>query len=278
MLKNTLMNLPSLTGYDPTKTTRKGGALPSIPTFATVEEERLHLKTMLVVACRAFAQNGYADGIGGYITVRDPEFTDTYWLNPMGVDFSKVTLSKLIRVNKNGDVVEGQYPASRPAWATFTMIRSLRPEIISAAHVHSHYGSAWSTFGLPIDYVTEDTCLFHNKLAVYDQFNGAIVTQEEGLRMAKVLDNNKAIILQNHGIYTVGETIEEAAWLFIALENACKTQFLLEGMKARGIFPKPMNQQALDFTSKIMGSSYAAWAQFYPIGQKLLEEQRDILL
>ena len=270
------MNNPDLNNYDPTKNTRKGGALPAIPKFNTVQEERLHLKTVLTVVCRVFAENGYADGIGGYITVRDPEFTDTYWINPMGVDFSNVTISSLIRVDSTGTVVEGTYPASRPAWATFNEIRKLRPEIIAAAHVHSHYGSAWSSFGLPIDYVTEDTCLFHNKLSIYDQFNGAIVTREEGSNMAQSLGNNKAIILQNHGIYTVGETLEEAAWLFIALENACKTQFLLETMKARNIYPKQMNKEALEFTAKIMGSPYAAWLQFQPILNKFLKNVQDL--
>jgi ribulose-5-phosphate 4-epimerase/fuculose-1-phosphate aldolase len=270
------MNLPSLENYDPTKDSRKGGALPSMPKFKSLEDERNHLKIVLAVACRVFAQNGYTDGIGGYIAVRDPEFTDTYWLNPMGVDFSMVTVSSLIRVNSTGDVIEGSYPASRPAWATFTVIRKMRPNIVAAAHVHSHYGSAWSTFGLPIDYVTEDTCLFHDKLAVYDQFNGAIVTNKEGYEMAKVLGDKKAIILQNHGIYTVGETLEEAAWLFITLENACKTQFLLETMKAQGIYPKAMTPEAIAFTSKIMGSPYACWVQFQPIFNKMLAECRDL--
>jgi ribulose-5-phosphate 4-epimerase/fuculose-1-phosphate aldolase len=247
-----------------------------MPKFKSLEDERNHLKIVLAVACRVFAQNGYTDGIGGYIAVRDPEFTDTYWLNPMGVDFSMVTVSSLIRVNSTGDVIEGSYPASRPAWATFTVIRKMRPNIVAAAHVHSHYGSAWSTFGLPIDYVTEDTCLFHDKLAVYNQFNGAIVTNKEGYEMAKVLGDKKAIILQNHGIYTVGETLEEAAWLFITLENACKTQFLLETMKAQGIYPKVMTPEAIAFTSKIMGSPYACWVQFQPIFNKMLAECRDL--
>lgn len=270
--------LPSLDNYNPTAPTRKGGALPAMPTFENKNDERHYLKTVLCCVCRIFAQNGYADGIGGYIAVRDPEYTDTYWLNPMGIDFSCVTISTLIRVDSNGDVVEGSYPASRPAWATFTMIRKMRPEIKAAVHVHSHYGSAWSTFGIPIDYVTEDTCLFHDKLAIYDKFNGAIVTQEEGINVAKALGNKQAILLQNHGIYTVGETLEGAAWLFIALENACKTQFLLETVKARGIFPKPMTQEALDFTSKIMGTPYTLWVQFYPLMQKILKEYPDINL
>ncbi len=270
------MSISAIPDNDPTSASRKGGALPAIPKFDSFEEERKHIKKILAVVCRVFASNGYTDGIGGYIVIRDPEFTDTYWVNPMGLDFSRVTVSSLVRVNSNGDVVEGRYPASRPAWATFTVIRKMRPEIVAAAHVHSHYGSAWSTFGLPIDYVTEDNCIFYNNLSVYTQFNGAIVTQSEGYNMAKCLGKNKAIILQNHGIYTVGETLEEAAWLFMSLENACKTQFLLEGMKAKGIEPKQMSQAALDFTSRIMGSSYSAWVQFYPIVEKTLHNHPDI--
>ena len=55
------MITPNIYNTDPTSTSRKGGALPAIPNFANIEDERKHIKRILVVACRVFAVNGYTD-------------------------------------------------------------------------------------------------------------------------------------------------------------------------------------------------------------------------
>ena len=80
---------------------------PTLPTFASPEEERLHRKQRLAAGFRLFAKFGFEEGVAGHITARDPIETDTFWVNPFGVPFAHVKTSNLIRVNHQGEVIEG---------------------------------------------------------------------------------------------------------------------------------------------------------------------------
>ncbi|HEX6246170.1 MAG TPA: class II aldolase/adducin family protein, partial [Polyangiales bacterium] len=64
------------------------GGLPTMPQFKNVEEARLHRKQRLAAAFRLFSKFGFDEGVAGHITARDPEHTDTFWVNPFGVHFS----------------------------------------------------------------------------------------------------------------------------------------------------------------------------------------------
>ncbi len=90
---------------------QEGLIYPEVPEFETHAEQRNHLKERLVAACRAFALQGYDYGFAGHLTVRDPEFPELYWTNPMCVHFSQVKVSNLILADHNGKIVEGDYAA-----------------------------------------------------------------------------------------------------------------------------------------------------------------------
>lgn len=70
--------------------------------------------------------------------------------------------------------------------------------------------------------ITQDSLRFYKDHAVYPQFGGVVLDREEGKRIAKCLGNGKAAILQNHGLLTVGSTIDAAAFWFISLDKTCK--------------------------------------------------------
>ena len=59
--------------------------MPLPPTFDSVEEERMHRKVRLAAAFRMFSKAGLDEGVAGHITVRDPEYPDSYWVNPFGI-------------------------------------------------------------------------------------------------------------------------------------------------------------------------------------------------
>src|SRR5690242_12437246 len=84
----------------------------ALPTFASFAEERQHRKERLAGAFRIFAALGFAEGVAGHITVRDPEIPDTFWVNPFGMGFAEIRASDLIRVDALGTVVEGGRPVN----------------------------------------------------------------------------------------------------------------------------------------------------------------------
>ena len=254
----------------------KSLALPAIPVFESLQEERLHRKQKLAGAFRLFSRFGFDEGVAGHFTARDPEFPDTFWVNPYGVHFGQVKVSNLIRVDHEGNVVEGNHPVNCAAFAIHSAVHTMRPDVNAAAHTHSPYGRAWSALGRTLDPITQDVCAFYNDHAVYDDFGGVAVELDEGVRIAKALGQNKAAILQNHGIITAGETVDAAAWWYICLERSCQVQLLAEAA-SHGKPLKTISPESAQKTYDIVGSPYAGWFQFQPLYARILKEQPDFL-
>ena len=114
------------------------GKLPTPPKFDNPADERLHRKQRLAAGFRLFSKFGFDEGVAGHITARDPEFVDTFWVNPFGVHFSQVKVSNLIRCDHKGNVVEGDYPVNTAAFVIHSRVHAARPDANAAAHSHSH--------------------------------------------------------------------------------------------------------------------------------------------
>lgn len=277
------MNAPAIiaSGQSASVKTTPGGigdALPQPPVFETAAQERLHRKQRLAAAFRLFSKFGFDEGVAGHITARDPEFPDTFWVNPFGVHFSQVCVSNLIRCDHHGEVVDGCHPVNRAAFAIHSNVHLARPDAVAAAHSHSTYGRAWSTLGRLLDPITQDVCAFFNDYTLYDDFGGVVVDLDEGARVARALGDNKAAILQNHGLLTVGRTVDEAAWWFITMERSCQVQLLAEAAGARaGQEPKQISEAAARQSYSIVGTPFAGWFQFQPLYARIVKEQPDLL-
>lgn len=245
---------------------------PQPPSFATHEEERLHRKQRLAAAFRLFARFGYDEGVAGHITARDPEKTDHFWVNPFGLDFSQIRVSDLLLVNHKGEVVEGDAPVNGAAFAIHSQVHAARPDCIAAAHAHSMYGKAWSALGRLLDPITQDACAFYEDHAVFDDYTGVVVDLEEGRRIADALGDRKAVILRNHGLLTVGKSVDEAAWWFITMDRSCQAQLLAE---AAGETTHISHEKA-KLTSVQVGSMLAGWFQFQPLYGRITKEQPDL--
>ena len=155
-----------------------------LPTFDTVEEERLHRKQRLAAAYRLFGRFGFDEGVAGHITARDPERLDHFWVNPFGMNFSHIRASDLILVNEKGDVIEGEYGVNTAAFVIHSQVHAARPDVVAAAHAHSIYGKSWSALGRLLDPITQDVCAFHEDHALFDDYTGVVLDLEEGKRLA----------------------------------------------------------------------------------------------
>ncbi len=254
------------------------GTMPMPPTFATLAEERLHRKQRLAAGFRLFSKFGFDEGVAGHITARDPEFTDTFWVNPFGVHFSQVSVSNLIRCDHDGNVVEGNHPVNTAAFVIHSRVHGARPDVNGAAHSHSTYGRAFSTLGVPLAPLTQDACAFYGDHAIYEDFGGVAVELDEGARIAQALGDHKAAILANHGLITVGRTVDEAVWWFITMERSCQVQLLASSAAgARGTTPKPIGEASARQSFGIVGTPFAGWFQFQPLYARIVKEQPDLL-
>lgn len=248
------------------------GVLPQPPTFATVEDERRHRKERLAAAFRLFSKFGFDEGVAGHITARDPELTDHFWVNPFGKHFSQIKVSDLVLVNDRGEVVEGNRPVNRAAFAIHSAVHAARPDVIAAAHTHSTYGKTWSSLGKLLDPITQDVCAFYGDHTLFDDFTGVVYDEEEGRRLTAALGPHKAVILRNHGLLTVGHSVDEAAWWFITMERSCQVQLMAD---AAGT-PIKIDPKVADMTQHQIGGHDTGWFQFQPLWDRITKEQPDL--
>jgi ribulose-5-phosphate 4-epimerase/fuculose-1-phosphate aldolase len=247
--------------------------IPGIPKFATVDEERQHRKERLAAAFRLFAKFGFDEGVAGHITARDPARPDHFWVNPFGMHFRHIRASDLILVNANGEVIEGKHTANIAAFAIHSSIHHARPDVVAAAHSHSIHGKAWASLGRLLDPITQDACAFFEDHVVFEDFTGVVHETSEGQRIAKALGNYKAAILQNHGLLTVGQTVDEAAWWFITMDRSCHAQLLAEAVGK----PVLISRESALATRQLVGTDQAGWFQFQPLWDMITREQPDLL-
>jgi ribulose-5-phosphate 4-epimerase/fuculose-1-phosphate aldolase len=245
-----------------------------LPEFERVEDERRHRKQRLAAALRLFGYFGFDEGLAGHITARDPELLDHFWVNPLGMNFKLIRVKDLILVNNRGEVVDGNWPVNAAAFAIHSQIHAARPDVVAAAHAHSVHGKAWSSLRRQLDPLTQDSCAFYGDHAVFGDYTGAVLELEEGKRIAHALGPNKAVILSNHGLLTVGQTsVDEAAWWFITMERTCQAQLLAE---AAGT-PVLIDPEQAEKTAPQVGPPMAGWRAFQPLYEWIVRVQPDLL-
>lgn len=129
---------------------------------------------------------------------------------------------------------------------------------------------------MPLSIASQDSCAFYNDLALYNQFGGVVLDEEEGGHIAKAIGSKKAVILQNHGLLTTGETIEAAVYWFVTLEKLCHSQLLAMAACAYpGASIKEIDEAEAKNTHSLVGSSYAGWFSAKPLFDVLAKETNE---
>ena len=259
---------------DGVELTPKAVAAIGRPTYDNVEDERKARKVGPAAALRVSGRLGYGEGVAGHITARDPEFPDHFWVNPFALSFNRVRVSDLLLVNHAGEVVIGDRPVNRAAFVLHAAIHELRPEVIAAAHAHSPYGKAFSSLGKRLDSITQDCCIFFNDHELIQSDGGKVVLEESaGQAFAAQFLQGKAAIHQNHGLFSVGESVDAAAFWFISMERCCQSQLLAE---AAGI-PQLIREDWATYTRSHVGRPQDGWLGFQSFWEDILHSDPELL-
>ncbi|KAL5002260.1 class II aldolase/adducin N-terminal [Aspergillus recurvatus] len=285
-VNSTIKNIPPAAIDKVLQATARGNRagtlkLRGIPTFSDPYAERQWIKEHMAAAFRVFGKQGFNEGISGHISVRDPVLKDHFWINPFGKHFSAMKSSDLVLVDADGYVTEGgaQHAINEAGFMIHSEIHKARPDVMAAAHTHGIYGKTWSVFGRPIEMLTQDACNFYGKLGVYEDHGGVALAQDEGRAIAKALGReNIACILQNHGLLTVGSTVDEAAWLFVSLDSACHAQLMAEAAAANGIPKKIIPNSVAQFTADAAQNPHYFYTEFQPEFELVVEESNGRVL
>ncbi len=166
--------------------------------------------------------------------------------------FGLMKVSDLILLNDQGELIGGNTsrPANSAGFQIHGHLHRAYPHVNAACHAHSINGRAWASFGRRLDMLHQDVCNFYGDAhQVYTDFGGVVLDPKEGEALASAFGpDGKALILQNHGLLTVGKTVDEAAYLFTLLENCCEIQLKVEAAVAAGLPKVYVKDEAAAFT------------------------------
>jgi ribulose-5-phosphate 4-epimerase/fuculose-1-phosphate aldolase len=113
--------------------------------------------------------------------------------------------------------------------------------------------------------LTQDICNFHNAHSVYTSHNGIVFSSSEGASIAHALGpTNKGVILQNHGLLTVGSTVDEAGFLFGLMDRGCEIQLKAEAAAANGLEKKIIGEEEAAFNFRWASEKHALYREMQP--------------
>ena len=237
----------------------------AVPQFDDPYKKREWVLEHMAGVFRVFGRYGYNEGSAGHISVRDPVDPNTFWINPLGIHFSLLKASDMVRVDEDGNLVGGNTsaPINAAGFAIHSALHKARPDVNAACDTHSKFCKAWSCFGEPLEMLNQDACTLYGVQCVYEDFGGVAMDRREGQDIAKAAgEKNKCIILQNHGLLTVGQTVDEAGYLFTLMERTAECQLLADAASACGRKKKVIGDSEAAYTQYMAGDPETLYMEF----------------
>uniref|UniRef100_A0A8C0EWN1 Adducin 3 n=1 Tax=Bubo bubo TaxID=30461 RepID=A0A8C0EWN1_BUBBB len=199
--------------------------LPGIDTSSFVKGEKL-TRCKLASLYRLADLFGWAHLPNAYITVRVSKEHDHILIIPRGLSFSEASASNLVKVNILGDVVDqGSTTLSidNAGFSPHVAIYSTRPDVRCVIHIHTPATAAVSSMKCGILPISQEALILGD--VAYYNYQGSLDEQEERIQLQKVLGPScKVLVLRNHGVVALGETLEEAFHYIFNVQLACETQ------------------------------------------------------
>ena len=184
----------------------------------------------------------------GNVSARDPK-TNLVVIKPSGVPYDKLSPDNLVVVDLNGKVIDGNLKPSVDM-ATHLYIYRHMPDVMSVIHTHSTYASAFAATGKSIPVcLTAMADFFGRDIPVGEL---VLIGEEEiGKEIVRKIDNSKAIIMKNHGPFTIGKNVNEALKAAIFLEESAKTLIMAKILGEPQSIPKSIvNKLHKNYTEK----------------------------
>lgn len=173
--------------------------------------------------CRLHAEltrNNLVAWTSGNVSGRD-QTSDLVVIKPSGIQYRDLTPENMVVINLEGNVVEGNYKPSSDTFAHVYVYRH-RPDVHGVVHTHSTFATAWAAVGKPIPPVLTAVC---------DEFGGPIPVgnyaqiggDEIGQEIIRSIGSSPAILMKNHGVFTIGKTPEAAVKAAVMVEDVART-------------------------------------------------------
>ena len=186
----------------------------------------------LAAAYRLVALYGWDDLIFTHVSARVPGPEHHFLINPYGMTFDEITASSLVKIDLQGNKVgDSPYPVNPAGFTIHSAIHAAREDARCVLHVHSLNGVAVSAQKGGLLPISQQAMLVLRRLA-YQDYEGLALREDEKPRLVRDLGRSWMLILRNHGLLALGETVADAFLNMYLLESACAIQ--LRAQAARG--------------------------------------------
>ncbi len=249
-------------------------AMPQPPSADHVPSER-ELREDLAAAYRLIALFNMTDLVFTHLSVRLPGEGHRFLVNPYGLLFEEITASSLVEVDADGEAAQPTaWPVNPAGFVIHSAVHLSRPDAACVMHTHTLAGMAVAAQAgglLPLNQISIE---FHGDVGIHD-YEGIAADDNlsERDRLIRDLGLKHCLILRNHGLLTVGQTVAEAFYLMYYLEQSCRIQIAAQSSGA----PLSMPAEAvLERTSNQFSSGgNKGWLPWQALRRKLDREQPD---
>jgi L-fuculose-phosphate aldolase len=213
----------------------------------------------LAAACRILAHEGHESGLAGQVTAR-AEQPGTWWTLQFGYGFDEATPERMVLVDEDLKPLQGGRP--NPGVRFHVWIYRQRPDVQAILHTHPPHASALAATGGPLKIAHMDSSMLYGT-AHLPEWPGVPVADDEGRIISGALGKAKTILLANHGLLAAGASVEEATYLAVFMERACRMQLLAAAAGGVQEVNPVLAQEARDFLlqGSIVRGTFAYWSR-----------------
>src|SRR5262245_5635198 len=188
------------------------------------------MRVDLAAAFRLAVRMDLHEGVCNHFSVMLPG-GKTFLLNRYGLHWSEVSASNLLALDGEGRILAGEGEFEKTAFYIHSRIHLANPRATCVLHTHMPYATALTLLeGGRLEMVEQNALRFHDDIAYDDVYNGLVVDNAEGDRLASVLGAKRVVFLANHGVIVVGTSVAEAFDSLYYLERACRLQVIARSM------------------------------------------------
>ncbi|MNO92235.1 Decarboxylase NovR [compost metagenome] len=200
-------------------------SLPASPiSKATCPPEEWTLREQLAACYRLVAHFRMSDLIFTHISVRLPGPEHHFLINPYGLMFDEITASSLVKIGLDGLPVEPTpYKVNPAGFVIHSAIHAAREDAQCVLHTHTRAGCAVAAQACGLLPLNQMSMEFHGRIGYHD-YEGIALSFDEQKRLVRDLGEHSVLMLRNHGLLTVGETVQQAFLRMYYLEKACDIQ------------------------------------------------------
>jgi len=182
------------------------------------------MRVNLAAAYRLVALYGWDDLIFTHISARVPEAEHQFLINPYGMLFEEITASSLVKIDLEGrKLSESPYEINPAGFTIHGCIHAARADAVCVMHIHSPNGIAISAQKEGVLPLSQQSLFVLSSLG-YHAYEGVALNAEEQPRLVRDLGDRAYLMLQNHGLLTVGASIADAFLYMYLFESACMIQ------------------------------------------------------